>query len=374
MVTILNDASTWGAEANKINANFNKVTDSTKIVDGKYIAFPNAGFYDYLGTLYPNENFSSSDKLTLPDALMVYTQTYIPNNGVADLCFFNDADQFVGYLRLNEVEGYTLHMIKDYPATATKFAMTIRNNSYSYCRMGELNNAVQLLENRYSWYSNKIAMYIGDSIYTTDDYQWKGILQRLYKINPIKYITTDLSPIAPAVPGIPLFPPVPEIEYYESIWHRCANQRFAGHVFDFMVLGGGTNDLAANETFEYGTKDDVPYLDTDVRPEGLTWASAFKGCIEMLQRDYPAKELIIATVLNSNYGTEAYLSSGYSRAEYMANLQMDIALDYGLKCIPFYWMSGINSSNYQRFLIDNVHPNRHGAERMVKVFAETLHL
>lgn len=228
-------------------------------------------------------------------------------------------------------------------------------------------------------YQNKRWMFIGDSISFQNDRHWKGYLKNRYGIN---YLNEYNYTYKCAEGGKPLFPPITENTENYSIWYLCGNQRLTDYPAELINLFGGTNDLGTgDDVIDLGTAADTPYLDTDAeRPEGLTWASAFKGCVEMLQRDFPNVEIVVCTVLDYKGGVakSAYGATGYSRSEYMARLQMQIADDYGLKCVPWFWCSGIQTDidgitdTYDLFTSDGVHPNSMGATRMVRIWADTL--
>lgn len=220
-------------------------------------------------------------------------------------------------------------------------------------------------------YYGKTFLPIGDSISASSAYAWKALLEESFGLI---YNRIDEGATPPAVGGTPLYPPVAEVTDYESIWWRCGGARLSDYDFDFITLWGGTNDLLnAALAGQYGSRTDTPYLDTDLRPGTLTWASAFKGCIEMLQRDFPDKELVIITVMDTGYGLEDY-DGTYTRKEKMARLQMQIAYDYSLKCVPVFWNSGITGENYDLYLWDAVHPTTIGAKRINATIAETLGL
>ena len=145
------------------------------------------------------------------------------------------------------------------------------------------------------------------------------------------------------------------------------------YVFDFALLGGGLNDLYLYPSQDLGLATDTAYLDTDAtRPTVLTYASSLKGCIEMLQRDFPTKEIIIHGLHNSSYGSATY-SGSKSRADFMADLQIEIAQDYGIKIIPNYFCE-ITNNNYNFYTYDTVHFNDLGSSIIVDLYRKVLNL
>ena len=225
-------------------------------------------------------------------------------------------------------------------------------------------------------YLSKISLFIGDSISTNDNYYWKGFLANNYGLNVIGYnYLQEYNGTLPAAGGIKVIPPIgDEIVGSESIWYRCS--RMAQYNADVIFLFGGINDTTeVNANLTIGLSTDIAYLDTTPsRPSVLTYAACLKGCIDMLKRDNPLSEIILITVhqcgvANTNYGT-----TGLQTSRVMSTLQMKIAYDYGLKCVPFYDCSGITFANYQSFLLDAVHPNKYGATRLANCVAETLSL
>ena len=233
-------------------------------------------------------------------------------------------------------------------------------------------------------YENKTCLYIGDSISTGNIYHWKGFLEENYKL---KWARDKSGVIAPANSGITIIPKEvePENDANKSIWHRCANARMSAYEFDMISLFGGTNDMT-DENLVIGTENDVPFVDdvstftngenvTDVRPETLTFASALIGCILMLRRDFPNKEIILPTVMpcGLSYGNWTDSVTGLRASEAIANLQLRIAEKFDLKAIPLYWDMR-TSKNAANNWCDQygVHPNKQGARRMQAIMAQTL--
>jgi hypothetical protein len=105
-------------------------------------------------------------------------------------------------------------------------------------------------------------------------------------------------------------------------------------------------------------------LDTDIDDfstydfSAVSFASAYMGCIEMLQRDFPGKEIVLCTLLYNPrpLGSEISL------------LIVNIAQKYSLKCIPWYW-SEINSSNYAQLCASGIHPKQVAAGIMARIYA-----
>lgn len=233
-------------------------------------------------------------------------------------------------------------------------------------------------------YENKTCIYIGDSISTGNNYHWKGFLEDNYKL---KYVRDKSGIIAPANGGIKVRPQEvePENDANKSIWYRCANARMSAYEFDMISLFGGTNDMT-DENLVIGTENDIAFVDnaativgnynvTDVRPTTLTYASALIGCILMLKRDFPNKEIILPTVMpcGLNYGNWTDSATGLKASEAIANLQLRIAEKFDLKAIPFYWDMR-TSENAANNWCDQygVHPNKQGARRMQAIMAQTL--
>ena len=293
-------------------------------------------------------------------------------NYIADMVLFDALGNFIKSIRFNDgLENTLEYIIND--GSYVKFALTkLKADTFSYARYGKSTNFTQILDNidnsTSTGYTDSLCLYIGDSISTKDDFQWKGFLTANYSFIDIGYAGN----FRPSLGGKTLFPPTTENTSNYSMWYLCGNQRLTDYTPNVINLFGGTNDFII--ATDLGLSTDTPYLDTDAsRPTGLTWASAFKGCIDMLQRDFPNIEIIINTVMNVNNGDDPY-NATYTDGEFMARLQMEIATDYSLKCVPFYWNTGITIENYEVYLNDSVHPNEHGARRMSNVFAQTLFL
>lgn len=232
-------------------------------------------------------------------------------------------------------------------------------------------------------YYNKNCIYIGDSISTANDYHWKGYIEDNYKLNYVR----DKTELPPANGGRGVIPPVTEGSTAESksIWYRCAANRMSIYNFDIISLNGGTNDMNTDSLL-VGTINDTPYVDaldgfsddkksklTAIRPSNLSFAASLMGCIEMLQRDFPTKEIILSTVMycGLTYGTATDSASGKLLSEAVAFIQMKIAEKYGLKCVPLYWDMR-NKDTIDLFSADKVHPNKAQAIRMMSLFAQTM--
>lgn len=232
-------------------------------------------------------------------------------------------------------------------------------------------------------YYNKNCIYIGDSISTVNNYHWKGYLEDNYKLNYVR----DKTELPPANGGRSVIPPVTEGSTAESksIWYRCAANRMSIYNFDVISLNGGTNDMNTDSLL-VGTINDTPYVDTldgfsddkkskltATRPSNLSFAASLMGCIEMLQRDFPNKEIILSTVMycGLTYGTAIDSVSGKPLSEAVAFIQMKIAEKYGLKCVPLYWDMR-NKDTIDLFSADKVHPNKAQAIRMMSLFAQTI--
>ena len=228
-------------------------------------------------------------------------------------------------------------------------------------------------------YIFKMCLYIGDSVSTANIYKWKLYIEDIYKIQYIR----DNSSLPPANGGIRVIPPMADESSVatanKSIWYRCANNRMSIYTFDMISLLGGFNDL--NTYPSLGTINDKPYVDdastfttpsdyTDTWSDSLSFAQCYMGCIEMLKRDFPDKEIVIATVYPTSYGTATDANTGLSRSESMAILQCQVANKYGLKCVPLYWMFSQNAVSAMTF--DGVHPNPVLARQMASKYAEVL--
>lgn len=218
-------------------------------------------------------------------------------------------------------------------------------------------------------------IYIGDSISTANNYKWKSMVEDTYKI----YYQKDSSGLNPANGGIKVRPPMADESSLpdedKSIWYRCANNRMSRFSFDIINLFGGQNDKGIDASL-LGTIDDTPYVDdassfdtpanyTDTWSADLTFAQCYMGCIEMLKRDFPTKELLLMSV---------YPTRGDSSVcKDIAILQCEIAHKYGLKMTPLWW--GIfDLESVDGFTRDGTHPNDVLARQMAIKFAQTLGL
>ena len=237
-------------------------------------------------------------------------------------------------------------------------------------------NSLNVAKNKFK---GKTMLYIGDSISTGNIWHWKGYIKDCIGLDYVDYNISDTINVTPAVGGITIRPHndddtrpmnagAAEVgSGAKSIWWRCCNKRLGIYDFDYINLFGGTNDIYDNN-LNVGTIDDTPLLDTDVEDlsaldlSQVSFASAFMGCIEMLQRDFPSKPIFICTLLYN----------GYARTPDVVKIQMLAAQKYGLKVVPFYY-SELNSQNYQ-WLCSGFHPNQIAARIMEKNFVEYINL
>ena len=235
-------------------------------------------------------------------------------------------------------------------------------------------------------YNGKYVLYIGDSISSSNNYRWKGLLETNYNL---KYVRDLAEQLAPASPGIPLMPNDDDDSLplkSKSMWYRCAQKRMSIYSFDMISLFGGTNDMT-KESLKIGTVDDVAYVDntegitdldencTSEKPAELSFASALKGCVLMLKRDFPGKEIVIPTVMPCGgiYGNWTDKDTGLKASEAIAYLQLRVAEKYGLKAIPLYWdMRTTENAAYNWADQWGVHPNYQGALRVQALYAQTL--
>ncbi len=210
-------------------------------------------------------------------------------------------------------------------------------------------------------YFNKRCLFIGDSISTSGTWVWKNVLNWRYGLRSEDRKSSDMS-IAPAEGSITIAASNKEgnsrsASYSSkmSIWYKCAYHRMDIYDFDVISLFGGTNDAWWDDTLYpggVGTADDIPYVDdastfadpskyTDVYSDNLTFMQFYKGCVEMLMRDFPDKELILSTLfpLNSNYRLDYQIAEGKTcrRDEWVSYLILQVARKYNLKCNAWYW-------------------------------------
>lgn len=252
-------------------------------------------------------------------------------------------------------------------------------------------------------YFNKRCLFLGDSISTGDNWVWKNVLNWRYGLRSEERVSDADMSIAPAEGSITIAASNKEgnsrsASYSSkmSIWYKCAYHRMDIYDFDVISLFGGTNDAWWDDTLYpggVGTADDVPYVDdvstfadpskyTDVYSDNLTFMQFYKGCVEMLRRDFPDKELILSTLfpLNSNYRLDYQIAEGKTcrRDEWVSYLILQVARKYNLKCNAWYWnmyppngwSGNINICAYIHR--DGVHPSVVDGYMMADRFAAAL--
>lgn len=262
-----------------------------------------------------------------------------------------------------------------YVAPASGYVLTSYRSDYADWHLRLMSSTESVADILVSRFGQSRILCIGDSISTQNNYKWKGYLET-YK--GIKYARDIVGEPAPANGGIKVTPSANDDSLpleNRSIWWRCCNKRLAAYEtkFDYILFCGGTNDWAAE--IPIGTINDPPYVDdassvesadaVDVRPDTLTFASALKGCIEMLRRDFPTKGIFIRTLYQMSYSTR-----DPAQIKNLSTIIVKVALKYGLKLI---WSQDMwSDSEVRLFTLDGVHPNDVGAYRLANDIAKAM--
>ena len=262
-----------------------------------------------------------------------------------------------------------------YVAPASGYVLTSYRSDYYDWHLRLMSSTESVADILVGRFGQSRLLCIGDSISTQNNYKWKGYLET-YK--GIKYARDIVGEPAPANGGIKVTPAVDDDSLpleNRSIWWRCCNKRLAAYEnnFDYILFCGGTNDWA--QEIPVGTINDPPYVDdastvesadaVDVRPDTLTFASALKGCIEMLRRDFPTKGIFIRTLYQMSHSPR-----DPAQIKNYSTLIVKVALKYGLKLI---WSQDMwNDSEVSLFTADGVHPNDVGAYRLANDIAKAM--
>lgn len=230
-------------------------------------------------------------------------------------------------------------------------------------------------------YIGKRCLYIGDSISTENNYGWKQMIETTYQLCWVRGMPGQLAPANGGITVRPLQADESSLaNSAKSIWYRCAGARMNIYSFDIISLFGGTNDLNSYTTI--GETTDKPYVDdastfgtpadyTDTWTNALTFAQCLMGCVEMLRRDFPNNEIILATPYPMSYGTATDPDTNLPKSETIAQMIVKIGYKYGLKVVPLYW--GIFTQSVCRaFTRDGVHPNDVLARQMAIKYAQVL--
>lgn len=240
-------------------------------------------------------------------------------------------------------------------------------------------------------YEGRQMIYIGDSISTSNAYRWKGYLDTQYNLrNFIPSSDQDVTPVGPAQGGITICAKADgkcvnqSASGRYSIWYRCAEQRMSAYDFDMINLFGGTNDRISLNAL--GTVSDKPFVDdassfatpanyVDTWAEGLTFAQFYMGCIEMLKRDFPTKEIILCTLLPNTANLTVDEANNCTEGESKSALIVRIANKYGLKVVPWFWgIYNENAYTIASFTQDGIHPNQTLGRLMAERYANVLGL
>ena len=262
-----------------------------------------------------------------------------------------------------------------YVAPASGYVLTSYRSDYYDWHLRLMSYTESVADTLVGRFGQSRLLCIGDSISTSNNYEWKGYLEA-YK--GIKYARDIVGEPAPANGGIKVTPaPNEDSSPLEnrSIWWRCCNKRLAAYEsnFDYILFCGGTNDWA--QEIPIGTISDPPYVDdastvesadaVDVMPDTLTFASALKGCIEMLRRDFPTKGIFIRTLYQMSLS-----SRDPEKIKNYSTIIVKVALKYRLKLI---WSQDMwSDSEVSLFTLDGVHPNNVGAYRLANDIAKAM--
>lgn len=135
-------------------------------------------------------------------------------------------------------------------------------------------------------------------------------------------------------------------QYHVDYWdkHALDLSKAAIDKCKYIFIGYGTNDsFIPNPVENEYDKYDI-----------YTYAGALRTAIENIKKGMPNAELVLVTPPFNNIDPENKVLSAYVAKE------LEIADEYGLYVINNYELSGINKENYEKFLIDGVHPNEEG--------------
>ena len=238
-------------------------------------------------------------------------------------------------------------------------------------------------------YEGKRFIFIGDS-YSTGLWFWDSFLELDYGITNIRTFYNPADNKKPAQAGASVSCDSNGMSTNGngtySIWYKCAENRMSDFDFDVINLFGGINDNYLYYGFPLGTVDDKPYVDdadefatpanyVDAWASTLTFAQFYMGCIEMLKRDFPTKEIILCTLMPTVGGLTADSNTGMSMGESKSALILRIAKKYNLKVVPWYWsVMSENTYTIESFQRQGLHPEPHCARIMAARWAEVLGL
>lgn len=112
---------------------------------------------------------------------------------------------------------------------------------------------------------------------------------------------------------------------------------------------------------EFGTNDyfsETPVDDEKDKYNTGTFAGAMRTVIENVRAGMPDATVVLITPPYNSIDTSGPELDAYVTKE------VEIASEYGIRLVNNYELSMINANNYTEYLIDGIHPNEKGVEKL----------
>ncbi len=133
---------------------------------------------------------------------------------------------------------------------------------------------------------------------------------------------------------------------------------------DVFIVEQGVNDFL----------DRVAAFNPDDPYDEMTIEGSLREIIRIFKTKYPDKQLIVVSpgYFDIEAGNSDELDMGYGTIEEFVRVEKEICEENGIIFIDFYHDSGIDETNYKEYLIDGLHTNAKGNERLASLIAEVL--
>lgn len=274
----------------------------------------------------------------------------------------------------------------DIPINATHMVINCRSTSEPSCSVdysfSTIDNLWEL-HHKPSYYNKKI-LFLGDSITALGNGErgWPGKL--FNKLNGSKYVNIAVNGARwcdyddTVLDGNPVWAGS-DNDHNNVICNQVekisrgkdtSNPNYS-HVsdyddFDIIIISAGTNDVRSTETESglntqfYYNNNQVPLSSVDRK----TWAGAIRYTYQNLRKMYPSAHIFICSPIQGAWGTRPYTSIKAKRDLILSicNRLSDVIFIDTFNCGILDLYEG--SSQNGRDLIDGLHPNINGAEKI----------
>lgn len=159
-----------------------------------------------------------------------------------------------------------------------------------------------------------------------------------------------------------------QLDYFKDSLKQLAQMDFTQ--VELLFIEHGTNDYNSGARLDDAEN---PY-NTD------TFGGALRYSIELLQKEYPQMKLVLVTPAYCYFtdengkqtGDSDTLDFGGGTLPDFVELEKQIAAEYGLDIIDWYYGSGITAKNIEQYTLDGLHFNEEGRRLLAQPLIDYL--